>query len=173
MSDPLVAYLNDHLSGGEVAVQVLEAMRDQNNDPMFREFADALLPEIKADHANSVQLQRKLAQAPARSNKPAVGFSKNSHVSSWGTPVRQTSRCSNPWNSSRSAHMVSIASGKPLRRHQGWTLGFANMTSRHYKAAPSSSTTRSRASDSALLKPCCHLQVEHGLRQVTGQPRDR
>jgi hypothetical protein len=173
MSDPLVAYLNDHLSGGEVAVQVLEAMRDQNDDPRFENSPTRCCRRFRLIMPNSVQLQRKLAQAPARSNKPAVGFSKNSHVSSWGTPVRQTSRCSNPWNSSRSAHMVSIASGKPLRRHQGWTLGFANMTSRHYKAAPSSSTTRSRASDSVLLKPCCHLQVEHGLRQVTGQPRDR
>jgi hypothetical protein len=75
MSDPLIAYLNDHLGGAEIAVQVLEAMRDQHDDPRFRELAGVLLPEIQADHAKLRSIaERKLDQAPARSNRPAVGF---------------------------------------------------------------------------------------------------
>jgi hypothetical protein len=49
MSDPLATYLNDHLGGAQIALQVLETMRDQHDDRRFREFASALLPEIQAD----------------------------------------------------------------------------------------------------------------------------
>jgi hypothetical protein len=49
MSEPLVTYLNDHLGGAQIAVQLLEAMRDQNDDQEFRQFASVLLPEIQAD----------------------------------------------------------------------------------------------------------------------------
>jgi hypothetical protein len=49
MSDGLATYLNDHLSGAQIAVQLLEAMRDQHDDQDFRQFASVLLPEIEAD----------------------------------------------------------------------------------------------------------------------------
>jgi hypothetical protein len=65
MSDPLVAYLNDHLGGAEVAVQVLEAMRNQHDDPRFREFAAGLLPEIQADHAKLRSIAEKIGPGPS------------------------------------------------------------------------------------------------------------
>jgi hypothetical protein len=49
MSDALVTYLNDHLGGAQIAVQLLEAMRDQNDHQEFRQFASVLLPEIRTD----------------------------------------------------------------------------------------------------------------------------
>ena len=42
MSESLATYLADHLSGAQIAIGLLE-------DPSFREFASALLPEIQAD----------------------------------------------------------------------------------------------------------------------------
>lgn len=49
MSDALITYLNDHLGGAQIAVQLPEAMRDQNDDQEFRQFASVLLPEIEVD----------------------------------------------------------------------------------------------------------------------------
>jgi hypothetical protein len=49
MSEALATYLNDHRGGAQIAVQLLEAMRDQHDDQDFRQFASVLLPEIKAD----------------------------------------------------------------------------------------------------------------------------
>jgi hypothetical protein len=49
MSESLATYLNDHLGGAQIAVQILEAMRDQHDDKRFREFANMLLPGIQAD----------------------------------------------------------------------------------------------------------------------------
>jgi hypothetical protein len=65
MSEPLVAYLNDHLGGAEVAVQVLEAMRDQHDDPRFRELAGVLLPEIQADDAKLRSIAQKIGPGPS------------------------------------------------------------------------------------------------------------
>jgi hypothetical protein len=65
MSDPLVAYLNDHLGGAEVAVQVLEAMRDQHDHPRYREFAGALLPEIQADDAKLRSIAETIGPGPS------------------------------------------------------------------------------------------------------------
>jgi hypothetical protein len=49
MSGSLVTYLNDHLGGAQIAIELLEAMREQHDDEKFREFANTLLPEIQAD----------------------------------------------------------------------------------------------------------------------------
>jgi hypothetical protein len=65
MSEPLVAYLNDHLGGAEIAIQVLEAMRDQHDDPRFREFAGVLLPEILADDAKLRSIAEKIGPGPS------------------------------------------------------------------------------------------------------------
>ncbi len=65
MSDPLVTYLNDHLGGAQIAIQVLEAMRDQHDDLKFREFADTLLPEIEADHRNLHSIAEKIGPGPS------------------------------------------------------------------------------------------------------------
>ncbi len=44
MAEPLVTYVDDHLDGARIALQLLEAMHD--DDQQFRDFAGALLPEI-------------------------------------------------------------------------------------------------------------------------------
>ena len=69
MSEPPVAYLNDHLSGAEVAVQVLQAMRDQHDDLRFRELAGVLLPEIQADDAKLRSIADKLGPGPSASKQ--------------------------------------------------------------------------------------------------------
>lgn len=64
MSDALTTYLNDHLGGAQMAVQVLEAMRDQNDDQEFRQFASVLLPEIEADHRTLRHLAEEIGPGP-------------------------------------------------------------------------------------------------------------
>jgi hypothetical protein len=71
MSEPLLTYLRDHLGGAKIAVEVLETMRDQHDDPQFREFATALLPEMIA---RFVPLQRRLGLDPALRSKLAGGW---------------------------------------------------------------------------------------------------
>lgn len=49
MAASLSTYLNDHLGGAQIAVQILERMRDQQKNSHYREFSAALLPQIEAD----------------------------------------------------------------------------------------------------------------------------
>ena len=65
MSEPLVTYLHDHLGGAQVAIQLLEGMRDQHDDPTFRDFASALLPEIQADDAMLRSIAEKICASPS------------------------------------------------------------------------------------------------------------
>jgi hypothetical protein len=65
MSEPLVTYLNDHLGGAQIAIQVLEAMRDQHNDQRFRKFADSLLPDIQADDHTLRSIAEKIDAGPS------------------------------------------------------------------------------------------------------------
>jgi hypothetical protein len=65
MSDPLATYLNDHLGGAQIALQVLEAMRDQHDDQRFREFASTLLPEIQADDQMLRSIAEKIGSGPS------------------------------------------------------------------------------------------------------------
>lgn len=64
MSEPLVTYLNDHAAGAQVAVQLLEAMRDQHDDQEFRQFASVLLPEIQADDLTLRHIAEKIGSRP-------------------------------------------------------------------------------------------------------------
>jgi hypothetical protein len=64
MSDPLVTYVNDHLGGAQVAVQLLEATRNQQDDQEFRQFASVLLPEIQADDLVLRRIAEKIASSP-------------------------------------------------------------------------------------------------------------
>jgi hypothetical protein len=61
MSEPLITYLNDHLGGAQIAIEVLKAMRDQHDDERFREFATALLPQIEADDRTLQSIAEKIA----------------------------------------------------------------------------------------------------------------
>lgn len=80
MTDPLATYLADHHSGAKIAIELLDAMRDQHDDPQFRKFADSLLPEIKADDQTLHSIAEKSALGLARLNKPAPGFLKRPHA---------------------------------------------------------------------------------------------
>jgi hypothetical protein len=65
MSEPLVTYLSDHLSGAQIAVQLLEAMRDQNDEQEYRQFASVLLPEIQADDLTLHHIAEKIGSGPS------------------------------------------------------------------------------------------------------------
>ena len=65
MSHPHVTYVNDHLGGAQVAVRLLEAMRDQHDDQEFRQFASVLLPEIQADDGVLTCIAEKIGSGPS------------------------------------------------------------------------------------------------------------
>ena len=65
MSESLATYLNDHLSGAQIAVQLLEAMQDQNDEQEFRQFASVLLPEIQADDLTLHHIAEKIGAGPS------------------------------------------------------------------------------------------------------------
>jgi hypothetical protein len=65
MSEPLATYLSDHLGGAQVAIEVLEAMRNQHDDQRFREFAEALLPEIQEDDRTLRSIAEKIESGPS------------------------------------------------------------------------------------------------------------
>lgn len=51
MDDALAIYLHDHLAGAALAVDLLNAMRDQHKGEPLGEFATAMLIEIEADRS--------------------------------------------------------------------------------------------------------------------------
>jgi len=65
MADPLATYINDHLGGAQIALQVLESMRDQHDDQQFRDFADALLPEIQYDDQTLRTISETIGPGPS------------------------------------------------------------------------------------------------------------
>ena len=65
MSDPLVTYVNDHLGGARIALQLLEAMRDQHDDQNFRDLASVLLPAIQADDHVLRTIAEKIGPGPS------------------------------------------------------------------------------------------------------------
>ena len=65
MSEPLVTYVNDHLGGARIALQLLEGMRDQHEDQRFRDFAAALLPEVQADDHTLRSIAEKIGSSPS------------------------------------------------------------------------------------------------------------
>src|ERR1700758_5003052 len=65
MSDPLITYLNDHLGGAQIALQVLKEMRDQHDDQRFRQFASELLPEIESDDGTLRSIVGEIESSPS------------------------------------------------------------------------------------------------------------
>jgi hypothetical protein len=49
MSDPLATYLQDHMAGAMMGVEILEALRDQHSGEPLGRFAADLLVEVEAD----------------------------------------------------------------------------------------------------------------------------
>ena len=65
MSKALTTYLNDHLGGAQIAIQILETMREQHDDQKFRDFAANLLPEIQADDETLQSIATKIGSHPS------------------------------------------------------------------------------------------------------------
>jgi hypothetical protein len=57
MSEPLGIYLKDHLGGAQVAVHLLEAMCNQHEEELYREFASRLLPDIQVVAKEDIRLR--------------------------------------------------------------------------------------------------------------------
>ncbi len=60
MSDPLATYLHDHLGGAKAAIDLLEAMRDQQKEKPLGGFARELLAEVQADRDTLQRLAEKV-----------------------------------------------------------------------------------------------------------------
>jgi hypothetical protein len=60
MAEPITIYLHDHLGGARTAIEVLEAMLKHQGDFQFRQFADPLLVEIKADEDTLQSIAEKI-----------------------------------------------------------------------------------------------------------------
>ena len=73
MSDALITYLNDHLGGAQIALQVIKEMRDQHDDQRFRQFASELLPEIESDDGTLRSIVGEIESSPS-AVKQAVKF---------------------------------------------------------------------------------------------------
>jgi hypothetical protein len=65
-STPLSDYLNDHLAGSEVALELLDKMCSRDGGSGFGEFLKELRSEIKADRATLEQVMETLGVAPGR-----------------------------------------------------------------------------------------------------------
>lgn len=51
MNDPLATYLHDHLAGADLAIDILQSMRDRHHDAPLGQLAAQLLPEVEQDRA--------------------------------------------------------------------------------------------------------------------------
>ena len=95
MSEALVTYLNDHLGGAQIAVQLLEAMRDQHDDQDFRQFASVLLPEIEADDRTLRCIVQKVGSAPSAVKRAGGWLLEKAARLKLGHTGSTISRCSN------------------------------------------------------------------------------
>jgi hypothetical protein len=65
MSESLGIYLRDHLGGAQIAVQLLEAMCNRQEDERYREFAKRLLPDIQSDDNTLRSIIEAIAEEPS------------------------------------------------------------------------------------------------------------
>jgi N-acetylglucosamine kinase-like BadF-type ATPase len=49
MSDPLATYLNDHMAGASLAIDLLKAMKKRHDDESLSQFATSILVEVEED----------------------------------------------------------------------------------------------------------------------------
>lgn len=49
MNDPLATYLHDHLAGADMAIDLLQAMRERQKDRSLSQLAEHVLAEVKED----------------------------------------------------------------------------------------------------------------------------
>jgi hypothetical protein len=82
-NDPLAIYLNDHLAGSKVAVDLLSALRDQHAREPLGQFAAELLVEIEEDRAVLRELIERVGTGPSSRVKEAIAW-----LSEKGTRVK-------------------------------------------------------------------------------------
>lgn len=69
----LETYLNDHLAGSVVALELLEQLQQRHADTPLEEFAAALHAEISADRDELQRVMQRLEIAPSKTRK-ATGW---------------------------------------------------------------------------------------------------
>jgi hypothetical protein len=74
MSEALETYLDDHLAGAAYAIDLVEFMRDQHNDPELRQFASHLLIEIEQDRDTLRQLAERIGAGGSTLKEAASWF---------------------------------------------------------------------------------------------------
>lgn len=62
MSDPLATYLQDHLAGAELAIEMLRALAEEHQDTPLGPFAAGLVREIEQDRATLHQLADRVGE---------------------------------------------------------------------------------------------------------------
>ena len=65
MRHPLATYLHDHLAGALVAINLLEALRDQHASEPLGQFAAGLLVEVEEDRAVLWRLAEQVGAGPS------------------------------------------------------------------------------------------------------------
>jgi hypothetical protein len=60
MDDPLATYLHDHLAGADFAIDLLQSMKDRQQDGSLRDFAGKLLEQVREDQAELQQLANQI-----------------------------------------------------------------------------------------------------------------
>ncbi len=64
MNDPLATYLNDHLAGAGLAIDLLQAMKSSHDDDPLSQFASTILVEVEQGESMLRTLQK--ASVPGR-----------------------------------------------------------------------------------------------------------
>jgi hypothetical protein len=72
MSDPLATYVHDHLAGAVVAINLLEALRDQHAGEPLGQFAAGLLVEVEADRTILQGLAERVGVGSSRLKEAAA-----------------------------------------------------------------------------------------------------
>jgi hypothetical protein len=70
---PITVYLDDHLAGAQMALEVLRTMQEQHDHPRFRDFAASLVPAIAEDDATLRSIIESFGTTPSRT-KQAGGW---------------------------------------------------------------------------------------------------
>jgi hypothetical protein len=72
MRDPLATYVHDHLAGAVLAINLLEALRDQHSAESLGQFAAGLLVEVEADRAVLQGLAERVGSGSSRLKEAAA-----------------------------------------------------------------------------------------------------
>jgi hypothetical protein len=76
MSEPLATYLNDHLAGAALAVDLLEAMRDHHPNDSLGDFASAMLTEVESDRSELRRLSERVGSGSSQLKEMGAWFTE-------------------------------------------------------------------------------------------------